>query len=126
MLRRNGADGVNVWDFQPGRQRCVARRVLSDRSHWDPYRCDQHPGWDEAVLLPTVPVRSVSFLHTMHRSKSMSRIVAAAKRLVVRQAGATMVEYGLMLFLIAVVCLAVIALLGTKLSSVFNDIVTSL
>ena len=56
----------------------------------------------------------------------MSRIVAAAKRLLVRQEGATMVEYGLMLFLIAVVCLAVVALLGNKLSSVFNDIVTSL
>ena len=56
----------------------------------------------------------------------MSRIVAAVKKLVFRQEGATMVEYGLMLFLIAVVCLAVVALLGTKLSSVFNDIVTSL
>jgi len=77
-------------------------------------------------LLPTVPVPSVSFLHTTYRRKSMSRIVAAVKKLVVRQEGATMVEYGLMLFLIAVVCLAVIALLGNKLSSVFNDIVTSL
>ena len=56
----------------------------------------------------------------------MSRIVKAAKKLIVRQEGATMVEYGLMLFLIAVVCLAVVALLGNKLSSVFNDIVTSL
>jgi pilus assembly protein Flp/PilA len=56
----------------------------------------------------------------------MSRLVAAAKKLLVRQEGATMVEYGLMLFLIAVVCLAVIALLGTRLSSVFNDIATSL
>jgi pilus assembly protein Flp/PilA len=56
----------------------------------------------------------------------MSRFLAAAKRLFVRQEGATMVEYGLMLFLIAVVCLAVIALLGTRLSSVFNDIANSL
>jgi pilus assembly protein Flp/PilA len=56
----------------------------------------------------------------------MSRIVAAAKKVLTRQEGATMVEYGLMLFLIAVVCLAVIALLGTKLSTVFNDIVNSL
>jgi pilus assembly protein Flp/PilA len=60
------------------------------------------------------------------RRKSMSRLVAGAKRLVLRQEGATMVEYALMLFLIAVVCVAVIGLLGTKLSSVFNDIVTSL
>jgi len=56
----------------------------------------------------------------------MSKLVKAAKNLIFRQDGATMVEYGLMLFLIAVVCLAVIALLGTKLSSVFNDIVNSL
>jgi pilus assembly protein Flp/PilA len=56
----------------------------------------------------------------------MSRIVTTAKRLLVRQEGATMVEYGLMLFLIAVVCLTVVALLGTRLSSVFNDIVSSL
>jgi pilus assembly protein Flp/PilA len=62
----------------------------------------------------------------MQGRKSMSRIVAAAKKLLVRQEGATMVEYGLMLFLIAVVCLAVIALLGTRLSSVFNDIANSL
>ena len=56
----------------------------------------------------------------------MLRIVAAAKRVLIRQEGATMVEYGLMLFLIAVVCLAVVALLGTKLSSVFNEIAGSL
>ncbi len=56
----------------------------------------------------------------------MSRIVATAKKLFVKQEGATMVEYGLMLFLIAAVCLAVVALLGTKLSSVFNTIVGSL
>jgi len=76
-------------------------------------------------LLPTVLVLSRSFT-PLHRRESMSRIVKAAKKLIVRQEGATMVEYGLMLFLIAVVCLAVIALLGTKLSSVFNDIVNSL
>jgi pilus assembly protein Flp/PilA len=56
----------------------------------------------------------------------MSRIVAVVRKLYTKQEGATMVEYGLMLFLIAVVCLAVVALLGTKLSSVFNDIVASL
>jgi pilus assembly protein Flp/PilA len=56
----------------------------------------------------------------------MSRMLAAARKLFARQEGATMVEYGLMLFFIAVVCLAVVALLGTKVSSVFNDIVGSL
>jgi pilus assembly protein Flp/PilA len=62
----------------------------------------------------------------MQRRNYMSRFVAAARKMLVRQEGATMVEYALMLFLIAVVCLTVISLLGTKISSVFNDIVTSL
>jgi pilus assembly protein Flp/PilA len=53
-------------------------------------------------------------------------MLTAVKRLFVRQEGATMVEYGLMLFFIAVVCLAVVSLLGTKVSSVFNNITSSL
>jgi pilus assembly protein Flp/PilA len=40
--------------------------------------------------------------------------------------GATMVEYGLMVALIALVCIAVVALIGTKLSNVFNTVATSL
>jgi pilus assembly protein Flp/PilA len=56
----------------------------------------------------------------------MSKILAAAKKLFVREEGATMVEYGLMLALIAVVCVAVITLLGTAVSSVFNHILTSI
>ena len=34
--------------------------------------------------------------------------------------GATMVEYGLMVALIAVVCIAAVTLIGTHLSSMFN------
>lgn len=40
--------------------------------------------------------------------------------------GATMVEYGLMLALIAVVCLGVVTTLGTNVQSVFTDIGTSI
>ena len=36
--------------------------------------------------------------------------------------GATMVEYGLMVALIAVVCIAAVTLLGTTLSSLFGTI----
>ena len=36
--------------------------------------------------------------------------------------GATMVEYGLMVALIAVVCIAAVTLLGTSLSSLFGRI----
>ena len=63
----------------------------------------------------------------------MSEFVAAAKcqvttaalrarRLAVREEGATMVEYGLMVALIAVVCLAAVTLLGANVSGIFNQI----
>jgi pilus assembly protein Flp/PilA len=40
--------------------------------------------------------------------------------------GATMVEYGLMVALIAIVCLAAVTLIGTNLNLVFSDIASSL
>ncbi len=40
--------------------------------------------------------------------------------------GATMVEYGIMVALIAAVCIGVITTLGTKVSGAFNTINTSL
>lgn len=39
--------------------------------------------------------------------------------------GATMVEYGLMVALIAVVCIAAVTLLGTSLSTLFNSVQTN-
>ena len=42
------------------------------------------------------------------------------------ETGATMVEYGLMVALIAVVCLAAVTLIGTNLNSVFSRIASSL
>jgi pilus assembly protein Flp/PilA len=36
--------------------------------------------------------------------------------------GATMVEYGLMLALIAIVCLVAVGLIGTNLNTMFNTI----
>jgi pilus assembly protein Flp/PilA len=81
--------------------------------------------WGEGVWPPSVFV-SVLFLHPMQRRKSMLRILAAVKKMLVRQEGATMVEYGLMLFLIAVVCLTAIALIGTNLSTMFDRIAASL
>jgi pilus assembly protein Flp/PilA len=40
--------------------------------------------------------------------------------------GATMVEYGLMVALIAVVCIAAVTLIGTTLQGVFNTIAGAL
>ena len=39
--------------------------------------------------------------------------------------GATMVEYGLMVALVAMVALAAVKLLGTNLSTLFNSVATS-
>jgi pilus assembly protein Flp/PilA len=43
-----------------------------------------------------------------------------------REEGQAMVEYALLLFLIAVVSIAVLTLLGHRVSSLFNEIVTDL
>ena len=40
--------------------------------------------------------------------------------------GATMVEYGIMVALIAAVCIAVVTLLGQKVGSTFSSVNTSL
>lgn len=44
------------------------------------------------------------------------------KKFVRDEEGATMVEYGLMVALIAVVCITAVTLIGTNLSTVFTDI----
>jgi pilus assembly protein Flp/PilA len=47
-------------------------------------------------------------------------------RFVTRREGATVAEYGLLLALFAVVCIAAMASLGTRISSVFQSLSTSL
>jgi len=42
------------------------------------------------------------------------------------ECGATMVEYGLMVALIAMVCVVAVALIGTNLSTLFTNIAGSL
>ncbi|HUE70042.1 MAG TPA: Flp family type IVb pilin [Pirellulaceae bacterium] len=43
-----------------------------------------------------------------------------------QEEGATMVEYGLMVALIAVVCIAAVTLIGGNLNTVFNTIATAI
>jgi pilus assembly protein Flp/PilA len=52
--------------------------------------------------------------------ESMTRFVVATKRIVKSEEGATMVEYGLMLALIAIVAMAGAALIGTSANSIFG------
>ena len=56
----------------------------------------------------------------------MSKFFAKVKKLFVREEGATLAEYGLLLALIAVVCIAAITLLGTKISTMFTIVANSI
>lgn len=49
-----------------------------------------------------------------------------SQRLHLSDRGATAVEYGLMVFFIAVVIIAAVTLLGTNLSSIFNYVATQI
>ena len=56
----------------------------------------------------------------------MSSFIRKVKSVVVREEGATMVEYGLMVALIAVVAIGGVTNLGTALNSLFLSVVASL
>ncbi|GAC1419554.1 MAG: hypothetical protein NVSMB5_11500 [Candidatus Velthaea sp.] len=49
-------------------------------------------------------------------------MISTLKKLHTDEEGATMVEYGLIVALIAVVCIAAVILIGTRLSSQFNSV----
>lgn len=53
-------------------------------------------------------------------------MIKALRSMLRDDAGATMVEYGILVALIAAVCILVITTLGGKVSSVFNGVNTSL
>jgi pilus assembly protein Flp/PilA len=56
----------------------------------------------------------------------MQKLIAQAKRFIRDEEGATMVEYGLMVALIAIVCITAVTTIGTSLNSIFSDIGNSL
>ena len=56
----------------------------------------------------------------------MKYLIAARKFLSRRQEGATLAEYGLLLALIAVVCIAAITALGTQISTMFSSVAGSI
>ena len=56
----------------------------------------------------------------------MKKIITQAKDFAREEEGATMVEYGLMVALIAIVCITAITTIGTKLNSVFTEIASDL
>ena len=59
----------------------------------------------------------------------MTKLLNNAKKFVRglrREEGATMVEYGLMVALIAVVCIVAVTLLGTNLAALFTQIANAI
>jgi pilus assembly protein Flp/PilA len=52
----------------------------------------------------------------------MHKFMHSVRKICGAEEGATMVEYGLMVALIAVVCLTAVSLLGTNLRDIFNQI----
>lgn len=56
----------------------------------------------------------------------MARITALVRHFVKNDEAATMVEYALMLSLIAVVCIVAVQLIGTNANTIFNSIAGSL
>lgn len=52
----------------------------------------------------------------------MRKLIARTRQYIVREEVATVVEYGLMGALIAVLCVAGVTLVGTSVSRIFNDI----
>jgi pilus assembly protein Flp/PilA len=56
----------------------------------------------------------------------MTRAKAFFRRFAQKDDAATMVEYALMLSLIAVVCIIAVTLIGTNANTIFNNIATNL
>ncbi len=56
----------------------------------------------------------------------MARLTRAVRNFAGQDEGAALVEYGILIALIAVICLVVVALLGNKVSSVFQSLVDKL
>lgn len=56
----------------------------------------------------------------------MSKFIAAARNFVKGEEGATMVEYGIMVALIAVVCIVAVGTLGTSINGMFTAINTAI
>jgi pilus assembly protein Flp/PilA len=52
----------------------------------------------------------------------MKKLIAIAQSFVRGEEGATMVEYGLMVALIAAVCIAAVTTLGVNLNTIFTNV----
>ena len=65
-------------------------------------------------------------LHHWEEPFTMTKIAAKVQTLLNKERGATAVEYGLMVALIAVVIIAAVSLLGNNLSTTFNNVASQI
>jgi pilus assembly protein Flp/PilA len=64
-----------------------------------------------------------SSLQTLAASQVQEKtMISTLKHLIRDEEGATMVEYGLMIALIAAVCITAVTTIGTKLNTVFTNV----
>jgi pilus assembly protein Flp/PilA len=56
----------------------------------------------------------------------MAKFISAAKKFLSRTEGASLVEYGLLVALIAIVCIAGVSAVGNKAQAVFTNIAAAL
>ena len=56
----------------------------------------------------------------------MTKLLAAHTKFVRDEEGASLVEYGLLLSLVAVVCIAAITLLGTSISTMLSNLASQI
>jgi pilus assembly protein Flp/PilA len=56
----------------------------------------------------------------------MTTMIDVAKQFGRDEEGASLAEYGLLLALIAVVCIAAVSLLGTSITSMFNTVASTI
>jgi pilus assembly protein Flp/PilA len=56
----------------------------------------------------------------------MSRLTALARRFGHQEDGATLLEYGMLVLLIAAICVLIVKAIGTKVSNGFNTVNSAL
>ena len=73
-----------------------------------------------------VEIRQITIVSFCLWRVHMSSFIRKVKSVVVREEGATMVEYGLMVALVALVAIGGVTALGTSLNNLFNSVVAQL
>jgi len=78
--------------------------------------------WTVAVVKIVVCRRTPIHRLSPHQGISMSSIRNAIRRFVREESGATMVEYGIMVALVAAVAIAVVKVVGSKVNNGFQSV----